>query len=104
MHPASFSLSQLQKKITSEVTVQYLNIYSYFKQSDLPGHEFTRVGNSLIRYGREELFYLSARRRCMETFEANLVEFRNEQEWGEVISRDVHLCAYYEICFRSLNI
>ena len=44
------------------------------------------LGNSLIRYGREVLFYLSARRCCMETFKANLVEFRNEQEWNDKYS------------------
>ena len=52
---------------------------------EISGHEFTQVGNSLVRYGKEELFYLSAKRLCVEAFGANLVEFRNEQEWSEVI-------------------
>ena len=55
--------------------------------SEISGHEFTQVGNSLLRYGKEELFYLSAKRRCVEAFGANLVEFRQELEWSKVISK-----------------
>ena len=51
----------------------------------IAGLQFIRVGNSLIRYGKEELFYPSARKRCVEAFDATIVEFRNEQEWIEVI-------------------
>ena len=57
------------------------------------GHEFIQVGNSLVRYGKEELFYHSAKRRCVDAFGANIVEFRNEQEWIEVLSNEaVYLC------------
>ena len=62
--------------------------------SEILGYEFTQVGSSLIRYGKEELFYLSARRRCIEAFGANLVEFRNEQEWNEVISNKTSRLCY----------
>ena len=48
------------------------------------GHYFTEVGDSGIRYGNEELFYHSAKRRCHEVYEATLLEFRNEHEWTEV--------------------
>ena len=48
------------------------------------GQNFTRVGNSLVRYGEEKLPYESAHRRCQDVFKANLIEFRNEQEWNNV--------------------
>ena len=47
------------------------------------GQNFNLVGNSLIRYGREELPYESAHRRCLDIFKANVVVFRNKQEWIE---------------------
>ena len=71
--------------------------------SEISGYEFTQVGNSLVRYGKEELFYNSARRRCVEAFGANIVEFRNEQEWIEVlINEAVYLC-YLSVVSQMTN-
>ena len=62
--------------------------------SEISGHDFTQVGNSLVRYGNEEVSYLSAKKRCVEVFKANMVEFRNEQEWLEVTFKAGYLyCA-----------
>ena len=58
----------------------------------IAGLQFIRVGNSLIRYGTEELFYPSAKKRCLEAFDATIVEFRNEQEWIEVITPTGFFC------------
>ena len=63
--------------------------------SEISGHEFTQVGNSLVRYGKEELFYHSAKRRCVDAFGANIVEFRNEEEWIEVLSNEAVFCVIF---------
>ena len=110
LHLASCLLSQHRRKI--EIEVKHI----FFEQlvnskcsdlifSDISGREFTQVGNSLIRYGKEESFYFSAKKHCFEAFGANLIEFRNEQEWSEVICIKAGYLTYnsVQICLFSLS-
>ena len=61
------------------------------KLISLSGQNFTYVGSSLIRYEEGKVPYEFAHRRCLEVFKANLVVFRNKQEWNEVTETEFYL-------------
>ena len=53
----------------------------------IPDRYFTKVGNTLLKYEDDLLSFYGARERCAMSYDANLVEFRNEKEWTEVITK-----------------
>ena len=49
--------------------------------------QFAEVGNTMLRYMDNRVTHEEAKHRC-EALESTLVEFWNNAEWNEVISRN----------------